>query len=184
VLVLERIGTNSKYRCPRCDHCFSGGNQKIRVHITGLKEGGSSVKPCPDPLPEAVEYCSIPRLPYKKRQNDGKTSGRKRSKKNPPTPVEQAWELLHNESKQKDAANTILRLDEYGAEKAEDLKMLEPLHLRVLADCLKVVPSKVFLELLDEEDKEGEDGEAGKEAEDSKYDEGDKRGGDDKDGVL
>eukprot|EP00601_Ochromonadales_sp_CCMP2298_P032970 CAMPEP_0173363662 /NCGR_PEP_ID=MMETSP1144-20121109/22526_1 /TAXON_ID=483371 /ORGANISM="non described non described, Strain CCMP2298" /LENGTH=122 /DNA_ID=CAMNT_0014313669 /DNA_START=42 /DNA_END=407 /DNA_ORIENTATION=+ len=66
--ILGRSGANAKYQCPRCNHSFTGGNQKIRVHITGAKEGGSSVKACSDPEPEALAFCSLPRTPYKKRQ--------------------------------------------------------------------------------------------------------------------
>jgi hypothetical protein len=68
VTIVGRNGANAKYICPRCGHHFTGGNQKIRVHITGAKEGGSSVKACTNPDPESVSFCSLPRNPYKKRQ--------------------------------------------------------------------------------------------------------------------
>jgi peroxiredoxin family protein len=198
VQVLERVGTNSRYKCPHCSHIFSGGNQKIRVHITGIREGGSSVKPCPNPDPEAFSFCSLPRKVSHKRKagSAAKKSAKKNSSDNhsgstgqPEAPSDdsegeqlavhsikavhklskqkrsvvfapsmEAWELLHNVNKIRDLGadnsgsnvNQIEKwLSEYGAEKYEDMALLDRVHWVQLSQSLKVVPCKVFLELFD-----------------------------------
>lgn len=182
VYILERVGTNSKYQCRFCHHNFSGGNQKIRVHITGTKEGGSSVKACKNPDPDAVAYCSIPRKPNLKRKDEQSAKDRKKTKVNDQT-IEsasyvEAWNILHTPSKHQisvpgteavaldssglpipapvgqlnpiaPSSDIIARLfDEYGVEKPEDLAFLEPVHLLQLAGFLKLVPRKIFLDLV------------------------------------
>ena len=183
VLVLERIGTNAKYKCPTCQHTFSGGNQKIRVHITGNKEGGSSVKACTNPNPDAVAYCSAPRVTHKRKvSSDERAQVKKIAKmaeaERQVSLYKEAWEILHIPGKIKDTAAAVevrdvsllhssslqafpnnnapsagsvevqALLDEYGVDKAEDLAHLEQYHLIKIADYLKVVPRKIFLELL------------------------------------
>lgn len=174
VLVLGRNNTNARYRCPTCQHNFSGGNQKIRVHITGVREGGSSVKPCTNPNPEALAFCSAPRKPQSKRKDeDTSDQGRKKlqkSERNMEDAFLEAWNLLHNPSKFASVScveaggvvdesgqsnglvvhETVLRMfDEYGVEKPEDLGLLDPVHVLKLSEVLKVVPKKIFLDLLD-----------------------------------
>lgn len=175
--MLERNNSNAKYRCPTCNHQFSGGNQKIRVHITGIREGGSSVKACTNPNPDALAYCSTAlRRPYKRRgdEEEAPVTNKKKSKKLNDDQVEtnclEAWGLLHNSSKfatvsyaspsdgvdgasrnpsEQIFQEVVLRLfDEYGVEKPEDLALLDAEHVLKLAEVLKVVPRKVFLELL------------------------------------
>jgi hypothetical protein len=175
VIVLERNNSNAKYRCPTCNHCFSGGNQKIRVHITGVREGGSSVKACPNPNPDALAYCSsVTRKPYKRRSpDDAHDSAQSKKLKVSDAVTEssclEAWGLLHNSSKYNANAcatlpehegekkpisdqifqDIVLRLfDEYGVEKPGDLALLDPEHLMKLSEVLKVVPRKMFLELM------------------------------------
>lgn len=176
VEILDRVNTNAKYRCKFCGHTFSGGNQKIRVHITGLKEGGSSVKPCSNPSVEAVEFCSQPRTSYKRllpasSTHDVKPKPKKIAKQSDGTQLSsvytEAWNLLHAPSKLRDidgtdeltapslpvstattAQSLQHLLDAYGVEKAEDLALLEHVHLLKIAGHLKVVPRKVFLDML------------------------------------
>jgi hypothetical protein len=185
VYVLERLHTNAKYRCRTCQHLFSGGNQKIRVHMTGVREGGSSVKPCPNPDPEAIAFCSLPRKSYKRKENGDEPAGPKlklKKEANPSVDMNklasvhaEAWSLLHNPSKHVTASadplaavaaavaddplalpsparqpiDQLARLfDEYGVEKPEDLGLLGPEHLIRLAEVLKVVPRRVFLEMM------------------------------------
>lgn len=104
VYVLERTGTNAKYKCRNCMHTFSGGNQKIRVHITGVKEGGSSVKACSNPDPEAVAHCSAPRLTHKRKVgSDERAQAKKLAKlaeaEKQTLVYKEAWELLHTPGK-------------------------------------------------------------------------------------
>lgn len=181
MIVLERIGTNAKYKCPTCQHTFSGGNQKIRVHITGNKEGGSSVKACTNPNPEAVAFCSAPRVTHKRKvSSDERAQVKKLAKmaeaERQASLYKEAWDILHIPGKIKDTAAAVeardvsllhsslqtfpsntpsagsaevqALLDEYGVDKAEDLVHLEQYHLIRIADFLKVVPRKIFLELL------------------------------------
>lgn len=183
VLVLERRNTNARYRCPFCQHNYSGGNQKIRVHITGVREGGTSVRACTNPSPEALEFCRIPRKPYKRKEkSDGMIDlgdmednedvevkdMLKKRKIEPPVLSDteaaqhEAWNILHEPSKHvqiddlavPDLQNprfnpSITRLlNEYGVERSSDLGLLDPTHLICLANNLKVVPRKVFLNKL------------------------------------
>lgn len=104
VFVLERSGTNAKYKCRTCMHTFSGGNQKIRVHMTGTKEGGSSVKACANPDPEAVAFCSAPRLTHKRKVgSDERAQAKKLAKlaevEKQALVYKEAWELLHTPGK-------------------------------------------------------------------------------------
>eukprot|EP01031_Cornospumella_fuschlensis_P044789 gene44789-54778_t len=48
VEVLSRKNCNSHYRCLLCHVEFTGGPQKIRVHLTGESEGGTRVAKCPN----------------------------------------------------------------------------------------------------------------------------------------
>ena len=115
VYVLERTGTNAKYKCRNCMHTFSGGNQKIRVHITGVKEGGSSVKACSNPDPEAVAHCSAPRLTHKRKVgSDERAQAKKLAKlaeaEKQTLVYKEAWELLHTPGKlrsQESTADTV-----------------------------------------------------------------------------
>jgi len=111
VYVLERTGTNAKYKCRNCMHTFSGGNQKIRVHITGVKEGGSSVKACPNPDPEAVAHCSAPRLTHKRKVgSDERAQAKKMAKlakcEKQILVYKEAWELLHTPGKLRSQEST------------------------------------------------------------------------------
>ena len=112
VEVLERVNTNAKYRCKFCGHSFSGGNQKIRVHITGVKEGGSSVKACSNPSADAVEYCVQPRTSYKRNMpQDSKTKSKKTSKQFEAARLAsvytESWNLLHTPGKLREVGNEI-----------------------------------------------------------------------------
>lgn len=180
VEILERVNTNAKYRCKFCGHTFSGGNQKIRVHITGVKEGGSSVKPCSNPSADAVEYCAQPRTSYKRTmtQDSNKAKSKKPTKQLEASRLAsvytETWTLLHTPGKLREvesggssegaagslnsaaipatSGNTMQLLqhllDEYGAEKADDLALLDHVHLIKIAGFLKVVPRKIFLDML------------------------------------
>eukprot|EP01032_Pedospumella_encystans_P013351 gene13351-15378_t len=111
VYVLERTGTNAKYKCRNCMHTFSGGNQKIRVHITGVKEGGSSVKACSNPDPEAVAHCSAPRLTHKRKVgSDERAQAKKLAKlaeaEKQTLVYKEAWELLHTPGKLRSQEST------------------------------------------------------------------------------
>lgn len=46
--------SNTRYKCIYCPFRFVGGPQKIRVHITGLPEGGTRIAKCPRAPPDAV----------------------------------------------------------------------------------------------------------------------------------
>lgn len=199
VQVLERTGTNAKYRCLTCMHTFSGGNQKIRVHITGVKEGGSSVKACPNPDPKAYAFCTAPRVSHKRKIGSEERAQAKKVAKlveaeKQMLTYKEAWNLLHAPGKLRDlnftitgpssepkdfsllhtslvlaqntpsldatgsssttahastsAAHLQALLDEYGVERAEDFAHLEQSHLIRIADFLKVVPRKLFLDML------------------------------------
>jgi chemotaxis protein histidine kinase CheA len=58
--VLERSASaqskssNTRYKCIYCRFKFVGGPQKIRVHLTGLPEGGTRVAKCPRAPPDVV----------------------------------------------------------------------------------------------------------------------------------
>ncbi len=109
--MLERTGTNARYKCRNCMHTFSGGNQKIRVHITGVKEGGSSVKACTNPDPEAVAHCSAPRLTHKRKiGSDERAQAKKMAKladaEKQILVYQEAWELLHTPGKLRSQEST------------------------------------------------------------------------------
>lgn len=151
--------------------------------MTGVREGGSSVKPCPNPDPEAIAFCSLPRRSYKRKENGDEPVGPKLKMKKESKPsadmnrlssvYTEAWSLLHNPSKHvtgsaetsvaaavaddplslpspvRQPTDQLARLfDEYGVEKPEDLGLLDPEHLIRLAEVLKVVPRKMFLDML------------------------------------
>eukprot|EP01032_Pedospumella_encystans_P014453 gene14453-16595_t len=46
--------SNTRYKCIYCPFRFVGGPQKIRVHITGLPEGGTRIAKCPRAPADAV----------------------------------------------------------------------------------------------------------------------------------
>lgn len=59
--VIERKPTSAVYACKYCGKVFTGGSQKIRVHLTHIREGMVRVLPCPCPDPRAQEAL-LPRV--------------------------------------------------------------------------------------------------------------------------
>lgn len=62
---------------------FAGGAQRIRVHITGVKEGNQQIEICKNPDPEAISAFHAkppmkPRAP-KKRKRNNESSGSRQS---------------------------------------------------------------------------------------------------------
>ncbi len=75
--VLERSSSaqskssNTRYKCIYCRFKFVGGPQKIRVHLTGLPEGGTRVAKCPRAPAEVVAVMENRRKVSKTSHNDG-----------------------------------------------------------------------------------------------------------------
>lgn len=143
-----------------------------------MKEGGSSVRACTNPSADAVEFCIQPRKSYKRGIAQDESTKVKKIPKLQATHLAsiytEAWNLLHAPGKLRDTeagssgdiadgmVNTpsvpattdrsfhIVQqlLDEYGVEKAEDLGHLDNVYLIKIAGYLKVVPRKIFLEML------------------------------------
>ena len=49
--------TNTRMMCKSCGKIFTSGPQKIRIHITGAREGATYMAACPRPYPEHFKYC-------------------------------------------------------------------------------------------------------------------------------
>jgi len=85
--VLDRRVNGSKnnvYQCRRCGKRFTGGSQRIRIHITGEKEGKQQIAMCTNPDPEVIEEIRS----WKKRKyssmkdHDTTNLGKEKSKSN------------------------------------------------------------------------------------------------------
>ena len=57
VVSLSSKATNKGMVCKSCGLPFKGGPQKIRVHVTGVREGDTYIRACPRPYREYFEYC-------------------------------------------------------------------------------------------------------------------------------
>jgi len=83
--VLDRRVNGSKnnvYQCRRCGKRFTGGSQRIRIHITGEKEGKQQIAMCTNPDPEVIEEIrSWKKRKYKSmKEHDTTNPGKEKSK--------------------------------------------------------------------------------------------------------
>jgi hypothetical protein len=65
--------SNNRFKCRYCGKIFTGGAQRIRVHLTGVREGTQQIERCPNPSPEAIKEFGgrepTPARPTKKRKS-------------------------------------------------------------------------------------------------------------------